>query len=71
MKELLKKAGLTQQELADLIGKSQRLVSAWCNGQCQPQVELLPDLSKILKVSIEELIFCIRNSKLKNSPEGE
>ena len=65
MKELLKKIGLTQAGLAHKIGKSQRLVSAWCNGQCQPQLEILPKLAEILDVSVEEIIQCFTSETKK------
>ena len=64
MKELLRLAGLTQAGLAEKIGKSQRLVSAWCNGKCQPQLEILPKLAKALNVSVTEVVECFAVKEL-------
>ncbi|HIU80046.1 MAG TPA: helix-turn-helix transcriptional regulator [Candidatus Coproplasma excrementipullorum] len=60
MKELLKKAGLTQVEFAKRLGVTQSLISQWISGICQPNIKLLPNIAEILNVSVDEIValFC-------------
>ncbi len=51
-----KKLGLTQKELAEKIGVTDKAVSKWEKGRGFPDVSLLKPLSKILNVSVTELI---------------
>ena len=51
-----KKKGLTQIELADKLNITDRAVSKWERGKGCPDISLLEDLSKILDVSIIELL---------------
>ena len=45
-------AGLTQKELGDLLGgKGVSTISEWESGKRSPDVELLPELGRVLKVS--------------------
>ena len=53
---LRKRAGYTQKDLADRIGISDKAVSKWERGLGCPDISLLEDLSKILDVSILELL---------------
>ena len=55
-KDLLKKHGLTQQEVANVIGKSQRLVSNWCVGDSEPQIKELICLKNLLQIDYETLL---------------
>lgn len=54
--ELRKERGLTQRELAEKIGVTDKAVSKWKRGRGFPGVALLETLSKELGVSIAELI---------------
>ena len=51
-----KQKGLTQTELADRLNITDRAVSKWERGKGCPDISLLEDLSKILDVSIIELL---------------
>lgn len=42
--------------LADQIGKDQGAVSKWCTNTCQPGLEDLMRISKLLKVDVNELL---------------
>lgn len=46
---------LTQQDLANLLGISNRAISKWENGICLPDAANMPELCKILKISINDL----------------
>ena len=51
-----KMKGLTQQKLADELGITNKAVSKWETGQGIPDVSLLPALSEILGVTVDELL---------------
>ena len=53
---LRKQKGVTQGELADVLGVSNQSVSKWESGQCCPDIQLLPELAKYFDVSMDELM---------------
>jgi transcriptional regulator with XRE-family HTH domain len=53
---LRRQKGLKQDELADKLGVSPQAVSKWENDQTCPDISLLPELAKILEVSVDELL---------------
>ncbi len=53
---LRKDKGLKQEELAEMIGVSGQAVSKWENDQTCPDISLLPQLAKILGVTVDELL---------------
>lgn len=63
-----KKKGLTQIELADKLNITDRAVSKWERGKGCPDISLLEDLSKILDVSIIELL---KGEKMKKNKSLE
>ena len=65
--ECRKDKKLTQTELADKLGITDKAISKWENGRCMPDISLLKELCSILDVSINELLSGERNSK--NSSE--
>ena len=54
--ERRRELGLTQKELAEKLGITDRAVSKWENGRCMPDLSLLRSLSAILKVGINDLL---------------
>ena len=54
--ELRKEKNMTQQELADKIGVTDRAISKWENGRGMPDLSLLKPLCKELEITINELI---------------
>lgn len=56
IKKLREQKRLTQQELADCIGVSDKAVSKWETGKGYPDITLLEPLAKALDVSILELL---------------
>ena len=50
-----KKAGLTQVQLADLLGVSQANISAWEKGKDFPSADKLPNIAEVLKCKIDDL----------------
>ena len=51
-----KQHGLTQSEFGELLGVSTQAVSKWEREICYPDIFLLADISKIIGVSIDEMI---------------
>ncbi len=65
IRELRKEKHMTQKELADLLHITDRAVSKWERGVCAPDISLLDPLSKILEISVLELI----NGELETKEE--
>lgn len=55
--ECRKKVGLTQLDLADKLGITDRAVSKWENGRAMPDSSLMIDLCKILKINVNDLLM--------------
>lgn len=54
--ERRKKCGLTQKELAEKLGVTDKAVSKWENGRGYPDITLLPPISEALNVSVAEIL---------------
>jgi len=53
---LRKEKRMTQEQLAERLGVSNRSVSRWENGRCMPDFSLLWDIADELDVSVSELL---------------
>ncbi len=53
---LRRQKNLTQEELANAMGVSPQAVSKWENDQTCPDITALPKLSRLLGVSVDELL---------------
>ena len=53
--EKKKKKKITQNELAEKINITDRAVSKWENGVCMPDVGTIPEICKILNITINDL----------------
>lgn len=68
-------AGLTQKEVADRIGISNKAVSKWENGKAKPTTNSLRKLAALFDIPVERLLAlrekkeCLKSPKL-SSPEG-
>lgn len=56
LKTLRKSYKLSQSELAERVGTSQRNVSYWENGTTQPDIDTLIKLADVFDVTVDELI---------------
>ena len=54
--ELRKKNGLSQEELADKVGVARQTISKWELGETSPDLKQAKELSKIFKISLDELV---------------
>ena len=53
--DLRKKSGLSQEELAEKVGVARQTISKWELGETSPDIKQAKELSKIFKVSLDEL----------------
>ena len=51
-----KEHGLTQSEVGELLGVSTQAVSKWERELCYPDIFLLPDISNLIGVSLDEMM---------------
>ena len=56
LSELRRSKGLSQEQLADLLGVSRQAVSKWESGQALPEVEKLIALSRLYETSIDYIL---------------
>ena len=61
--ELRKKAGLSQAELGEKLGLSNKAVSKWENGQAKPGLDTVHKLADVLSVSVDDLLETGANEK--------
>jgi len=56
IKALREKAGMTQLQLADRLGVTDKTISKWETGKGYPDITLLEPIAEIFRVSVTELI---------------
>ena len=56
IKEARNKANLTQEQLAEKLGVSQKSVSRWETGKTMPDYSLLPNICETLEINVAELL---------------
>lgn len=56
LREMRKEKGLTQEQLAEKLGVSNRSVSRWENGRNMPDFDLVTEMAHIYEISIEEIL---------------
>ena len=54
---VLAEKGMTNKQLAELVGKDPAVVSKWVTNAVQPNVEMFIQLSKILGVTVDDLLW--------------
>lgn len=64
---LRKEKGMTQAELADKLGVSNKAVSKWETGDAMPETSLLLPISRIFGVSVDELLSGERTATVSES----
>lgn len=76
--EKRKSMGMTQEELAAGLGVSPQAVSKWENNLSCPDISLLPEISKLFGISVDELLGVapatekketVKEEKSDNEPE--
>ena len=61
--QLRRKAHLSQSQLGEKVGVSNKAVSKWENGQAKPGLETATQLANILSVSLDELLHAASTEK--------
>ena len=57
IRELRKLRGLSQEELARLVGVERSTVSKWETGEAKPRADLFVKLAKTLHCKVDDLFF--------------
>ena len=63
---LREKQGLSQLQLAELLGVTDKAVSKWENGKAKPKTEIIRKIADIFKVSVDDLF---KMKEVKKMPE--
>lgn len=74
IKELREKKNLTQSELADMIGVTDKAISKWETAKGLPDITLINPIAKALDISVIELIsgdYVINSNKAGNIERSE
>lgn len=58
LEEIRKKRGVTQHELANLMGVRQNTISQWESGKRNPSIPRLVRLAKIFDCTLDDLCSC-------------
>ncbi|MBQ9457710.1 MAG: helix-turn-helix domain-containing protein [Bacilli bacterium] len=69
--KLRKKAGLSQEQLADELGVSRQAVSRWETGEAAPDTENLIALADIYNISLDELVRAQKGENHKKESKAE
>ena len=56
LKELRKEKGITQEQLAEILGVTNRSISRWENGVNMPDFDFIMEIAKYFNVGIDELL---------------
>ena len=66
-----KELGYTQQQLAEKLNVSDKVVSKWETGRSLPDASMLTDLAEVLGISVNELLKSDNVSKTHLSSRGQ
>lgn len=60
LKRVRKASGMTQDVVAEQLHVTRQTVSGWETGRCQPDLQTLAELSRVLNADIHELIYGVK-----------
>ncbi len=69
LQELRKKAGYSQEQVAEMLGLSRQAVSKWESGQGKPEIDNIVKLTEIYNVSADYILLGIENRGAVAVPE--
>ena len=69
--EMCKEQGMTQEQLAEKLGVSQKSISRWENGKTMPDLSLYEPLCEALGVHVSELLYAKKMSNDEKAVQGE
>lgn len=66
-----KEKGLTQTQLAEMLGVSDKSISRWENGKTMPDLSLYEPLCEVLDIQISELLYAKKMNDSEKKEQGE
>ncbi len=69
LRELRKKAGYSQEQVAEMLGLSRQAISKWESGQGKPEIGSVIKLTEIYDVSADYILLGIENRIPASVPE--
>ncbi len=69
LQELRKKAGYSQEQVAELLGLSRQAVSKWESGQGKPDIDNIVKLTEVYHVSADYILFGREKEVIVSAPE--
>jgi len=69
--ECRKNANLTQMQLADKLGITDKAISKWERGVAMPDTSIMLELCDILNISVNDLLIGEKNDMENNNPKNE
>lgn len=71
LRKLRKERGMTQEQMAEVFGVTNRTVSRWENGNNMPDISILLEMSKYFEIGILELIEGERTGDTMMTEKGD
>lgn len=68
---LRKEKGMTQAELAQALGVTNKAVSKWETGEAMPETSLLLPIARIFNVTVDELLDGKRSERTDKAPDND
>lgn len=69
LQELRKKAGYSQEQVAEMLGISRQAISKWESGQGNPEIDNVVKLTEIYNVSADYILLGRENNISVSEPE--
>ncbi|MDO4600241.1 MAG: helix-turn-helix transcriptional regulator [[Ruminococcus] gnavus] len=66
-----KEKGLTQVELAEMLGVSDKSISRWENAKTMPDISLYEPLCEALEIQVAELLYAKKMTDSEKAKQGE
>jgi DNA-binding XRE family transcriptional regulator len=63
LKAVLAEQQRTSKWLAETVGRNEATVSRWCTNSCQPPMEMMYKIAKLLDVDIKDLLFSTKKEE--------
>ena len=65
IREGMQRKNMTQQELANAVGSTQRSISSYVTGKTQPPLDILNNICKELEISMDQILYkyCLKYPK--------
>ena len=69
LQELRKKAGYSQEQVAEMLGISRQAISKWESGQGNPEIDNVIKLTEIYHVSADYILLGQESNAIVSTPE--